>query len=361
MAGDRGAASVIPADAPTQATTRPTSGSVPPSPPPRWPRPETQRPESRPRRFAAPVWWLAAAAAVIILVLAIFAIRGRGDDRPASALAGANSTARPSTTAAAAAGTATATITPTPTTSPTRTATTAPTATATRTPTAPPGPQAVAGPTFVVNAQPVGCHQSPSATAAIVVQHPPGAIQAMDQQIRQTDGTWHREVDRKCWTRTNPGPVRTFTALPDAETYAATVRPARRLSTGTLLRDSARDSLHDLTIENGNDVDAVAVVTTSQQSPLISVYVRAGDTFTINGIRSGTYLVFFTLGDDWDSAAGRFTRRARFSRFEEPLTFQTTPVPGGTQYRSVRITFHTVPGGNAETDPVDPSQFPRPQ
>jgi hypothetical protein len=47
----------------------------------------------------------------------------------------------------------------------------------------------------------------------------------MDQFIRQPDGTWHREVERQCWTRTEPGPVRVFTGLPEAEAYARQFRP----------------------------------------------------------------------------------------------------------------------------------------
>ena len=43
--------------------------------------------------------------------------------------------------------------------------------------------------------------------------------------IEQKDGYWHREVDRHCWTHTNPRPVRVVGTLEAAETYAATPRP----------------------------------------------------------------------------------------------------------------------------------------
>ncbi len=76
----------------------------------------------------------------------------------------------------------------------------------TRPPTATPSPSptAVSGPTFVVNKLPVGCHEAPSASAAVRVQRPPGSVQAVDQSIRLSDGTWHRENTLFCWTRTEP-------------------------------------------------------------------------------------------------------------------------------------------------------------
>lgn len=87
-------------------------------------------------------------------------------------------------------------------------------------------PQPVAAPTFVVNSTPVGCHQTPDAAATIVVQQPIGAVQAMDGYMKLADGTWHREVDRQCWVRTQPGPVREFRTLQEAENYAASSRRA---------------------------------------------------------------------------------------------------------------------------------------
>lgn len=107
-----------------------------------------------------------------------------------------------------------ATATPTPA----RTPTPAPT------PPPPPTPEPVTGPTFAVNSESVGCHGAPEAGALLVIQLPRGTVQAMDQFIRQPDGTWHREVERQCWTRTQPGPVRLLTSLPEADDYAALFR-----------------------------------------------------------------------------------------------------------------------------------------
>lgn len=90
-----------------------------------------------------------------------------------------------------------------------------------------PAGEPVAGPTFVVNTLPIGCHVSPDASAAILVRYRPGRVQAMDLVARTADGVWQREVDRQCWTRTAPGPVATFSTLDEAEAFAASLRFSR--------------------------------------------------------------------------------------------------------------------------------------
>jgi hypothetical protein len=113
-------------------------------------------------------------------------------------------------------------VTPIP---PTRTPTRPPTATPTVPRTPPPLPTVapVFAPYFVVNEMPVGCHKEPDAGAEIAVQRPVGTVQVMDAFIAKSDGFWYREVYHQCWTRTSPGPVRTFGIIQEAEQYAASI------------------------------------------------------------------------------------------------------------------------------------------
>jgi hypothetical protein len=179
-------------------------------------------------RSSRPTWLKVGGSALFALALLLLTTIGSepktgSGDRP---LAQARPESRPSPTGSSSAsvptGTAVATATPPP---PTPRATAIRTPAPTPTPTPPPTPQPVAKPTFVVNTQPVGCHEAPSADAPIVVHRPTGTIQAMDLVVRQPDGVWHREVDRRCWTRTNPGPVRQFDDLGTAVGFAVTVQP----------------------------------------------------------------------------------------------------------------------------------------
>lgn len=95
----------------------------------------------------------------------------------------------------------------------------------TATPTPAPTSRPVAGPTFFVNNQVIGCHEQPDTSAGIVLSRPAGSVQAMDTVLERTGETWHREVDRQCWVRTTPGPLRSFMQAEQAETYALTIRP----------------------------------------------------------------------------------------------------------------------------------------
>jgi hypothetical protein len=154
-------------------------------------------------------------------------------------------------------------------------------------------------------------------------------------------------------TRTRPP-----TALPSpTRTRAPTVAPSptltRRLATGTVIKQTgAMNGEGELTVENGLDLDAVAVL--SQGSWLLAVYVRNNSSHTITGIPDGNYELFFTLGEDWDAGQGAFTRRRDLSRFEESFPFTSTP----TTYSVWSVTLHAVPGGTASSQDVPESQFP---
>jgi hypothetical protein len=78
--------------------------------------------------------------------------------------------------------------------------------------------------TFVVTTAPVDCNQDPNAGAALVVQHQPGAVRAMDAVITQPDGIWQRETERGCWTRISRAPVSVFANRESAECFAVAFR-----------------------------------------------------------------------------------------------------------------------------------------
>jgi len=154
-----------------------------------------------------------------------------------------------------------------------------------------------------------------------------------------------------------PLPTNTSTpTLTPTPTASPTATPLpRRLSNGTFVKEAVpRDGEGVLEIDNGNDLDAVAVMTTLTDTPIFSVYVQARSKFKVEGIRDGTYKLFFMLGEDWDSATGRFTRKARYQVVEDTFPYTTT----STTATLWRITLHTVVGGTTRTDHVDPSKFP---
>ena len=131
--------------------------------------------------------------------------------------------------------------------------------------------------------------------------------------------------------------------------------PPRRLATGTIIRQvGATNGSGRLTVDNGLDLDAVAVLSNLNGASMIAVYIQNNDSFAITGIQDGTYDLYFTLGEDWDSEQAKFTRRKSLSRFDDPFEFSTT----GTTYTVWSITLHTVTGGTAGTEPVPEDEFP---
>jgi len=149
--------------------------------------------------------------------------------------------------------------------------------------------------------------------------------------------------------------TKTTTPLPATTPSPTPTATPKRLSTGTYIKDSLRNGYGELTIKNQlNEKDAVTVLTLiGSKSPLISVYIRAEDSFTIKGIKDGLYELYFSLGEDWDEKQGRFTKNASFERFEDPIEFITTY----DTYTIYEVTLYGVVGGNAATENVPASSF----
>jgi len=127
------------------------------------------------------------------------------------------------------------------------------------------------------------------------------------------------------------------------------------VATGTVIHEvGSRNGEGELRIENGLDLDAVAVLSRIDGASVVAIYVLNHGNFTITGIQDGTYELYFTLGEDWDSERTRFTRRRSLSRFDDPFGFTTT----ATTYTAWTVTLHPVEGGTAETEPVPEDEFP---
>jgi uncharacterized protein YfaS (alpha-2-macroglobulin family) len=145
----------------------------------------------------------------------------------------------------------------------------------------------------------------------------------------------------------------------DIET-ALVVWRIERPANGKILVNKLGGGMGRFKITNGGDRDGVVILakTSAPRKSLLAVYVRAGKSTTIRGIRDGTYIVYFTLGRRWDAYSRRFTSDQEKRRFIDPIRFKTTRVSGGTRYTIWSISLEAVPGGNAPTDPIDEGEFP---
>lgn len=131
----------------------------------------------------------------------------------------------------------------------------------------------------------------------------------------------------------------------------------RRLANGALVHDGGRAGLGRLTVKNGTARDAVVALTRGKHTAF-SVYVRHGSNTTIRSVNNGSYTVYFTTGEDWNSRKSSFTRECSFEKFDDQAHFKTVRVTGGTQYTVLTFTLNKVVGGNATTSTVPPAEFP---
>jgi hypothetical protein len=160
-----------------------------------------------------------------------------------------------------------------------------------------------------------------------------------------------------------PSTVSTRAIAPRAEPTPGpqfTPRPPVSLKNGTILkRFRAPKGLSTVTVENGNSEDAVIVVSGSNEKgrDKAAFYVRGGKTFTLSGVPSGTYMLAYVLGSDWNRDTRSFNSELGRKRFENDAVFDEPEDEierDGRQYRRRQFTTITVSlkpsvGGNART------------
>jgi hypothetical protein len=151
-----------------------------------------------------------------------------------------------------------------------------------------------------------------------------------------------------------------ITSLSAAYQFTAALPPvsqdgARSAATGSIVTGATRQGLGQLTITNGGGTDAtVGLVPGQGHTPMVTVYVAKGASFTLDHIQDGTYQIYVTSGDDWDSGTRLFSRNCAFQQFDQTMNFTTTPAA----YTTYTITLTPVVNGNATESSVDPGNFP---
>ena len=160
-------------------------------------------------------------------------------------------------------------------------------------------------------------------------------------------------------------PLPVFVPAPDGELTVprASVSP----SSGTDIT-SPIDALGrcTLTIENGNDEDAVIklVDASGGSSPQVSyrcVYVRAGDTFTVQNISAGRYSMLYRSGSGWNGQGG-FNAHELDHRFGKVLGFKDTTSTSDsgdtkTEWSALTVTLHPVLTGNIKSESISKEDF----
>ena len=146
----------------------------------------------------------------------------------------------------------------------------------------------------------------------------------------------------------------TATQTEQESTYVPDLTPGNSLPTGTVIkkRSAYLQGEGELQISNGTSYDAVAKLIRDGTS-VLTVYIKANSTYTMENISNGTYWLAFAQGTDWNATTKKFNRNAQTSAFDDTFVFETTD----TQYSGWEVTLNPVAGGTAQSSDVDPSQF----
>ncbi len=107
--------------------------------------------------------------------------------------------------------------------------------------------------------------------------------------------------------------------------FALRYQRKARPETGTYVKDTGRNGHGELAIINGNHTyDALAVLASLDNEPLIAIFIRSGESFKISGIDDGEYKVYFSLGEVLDRDSDRFIEEGGYYRLDLPIAFETT-------------------------------------
>jgi hypothetical protein len=139
----------------------------------------------------------------------------------------------------------------------------------------------------------------------------------------------------------------------DALVVFKITRPAN----GTVLVNKLKGGRGELTIRNGDEERDTVVLLTKSSKTLLAVYVRAGRSKTIKGIKDGTYAVYFRFGERWDGTSKTFIDGGSPARFEDNIKFKTTRTSTRITWTVVTISLHAG-GGSSPTDWLDEDEFP---
>ncbi|MER7579041.1 hypothetical protein [Kitasatospora sp. NPDC097691] len=129
----------------------------------------------------------------------------------------------------------------------------------------------------------------------------------------------------------------------------------RTLENGAVVRDGGNGGKGTLKFNNNGSADAVFTLATDGKA-VASAYAAKGQAATIDGVKDGSYEIYYTTGVDWDSEAKQFTRDCRFVKVGDTHEFE--PGGGGTIWT---IKMRAEDGkGNAKTESRTVNSAPQP-
>jgi len=150
------------------------------------------------------------------------------------------------------------------------------------------------------------------------------------------------------------GPTARSETLTTVRTTPSPTPACARPSTETAIIPSTTSGSMYLSIDNQNDEDAMITLRVASTPPesgrkVLSFYLRAHDSYTVRTIGTGTYTLWYKLGECWDPSATTFAVNRGAHRFDDLLEYTYD-----TEGYDAKI--YGVVSGNALTTNVPPDQ-----
>ena len=126
---------------------------------------------------------------------------------------------------------------------------------------------------------------------------------------------------------------------------------------GTYIKDNWRSGSGELTVDNGQNLDAVAVLKYPNGHVYLANYIRSGESATLAGIQDGAYNVYLTLGKNWDCEACKFTINPVYFRLGKDASFNTDWKDTG-HYTKATLSLNAGIGEHALNQVLNENEFP---
>jgi len=186
---------------------------------------------------------------------------------------------------------------------------------------------------------------APSSRSFLITYNRPVLYASDESGLEHLLDTWREELEENC-------------SSPSSLAAQVSEAPADRPLTGTFIKNSTRQGLGELFVYNSLNRDAVGVLTTFDQTPVFSVYLRTNESLNVQGVEDGGYYLYFTIGTSWDPETGRFVSDREYYRVETPLVFETVKLPDRIRYSSQSVTLHQTTNGTARRRALSEEDFP---
>jgi hypothetical protein len=93
-------------------------------------------------------------------------------------------------------------------------------------------------------------------------------------------------------------------------------------------------------------MDTVALLADDNLKPLVAVYIRSKDSYKIEKINDGSYDLYFTVGNQWDTEGKKFLSVLGYFRYSSPLVFQTNENASAIDYSIFELDLYEAGASN---------------